>query len=78
MGIEQPADHPIVEDFVNDSILRHTDSVYVVVALQPPGAAGSRTPEIAPLSEQVFASDFATRDRSEVISDAYQWRRWES
>ena len=35
-------------------------------------------PETAPVSEQVFASDFATRDQSEVISDAYQWRRWES
>ncbi len=35
-------------------------------------------PETAPVSEQVFASDFATRDQSEIISDAYQWRRWES
>jgi hypothetical protein len=23
-------------------------------------------------------SDFATRDQSEMISNAYQWRRWES
>ena len=34
--------------------------------------AKRETPEIAPVSEQVFASDFATRDQSEVISDAYQ------
>ncbi|MGB3123658.1 MAG: hypothetical protein WBB95_07620, partial [Pseudomonas sp.] len=40
--------------------------------------AKRETPEIVPVSEQVFASDFATRDQSEVISDAYQWRRWES
>jgi hypothetical protein len=25
-----------------------------------------------------FASDFATRDQSEAISDGYWWRRWES
>jgi hypothetical protein len=35
-------------------------------------------PETTAASAQVFASDFATRDRSEMISDAYQWRRWES
>jgi hypothetical protein len=40
--------------------------------------AKRETPEIAPVSEQVFGSDFATRDQSQVISDAYQWRRWES
>ena len=40
--------------------------------------AKRETPEIVPVSEQVFASDFATRDQSEMISDAYQWRRWES
>jgi hypothetical protein len=40
--------------------------------------AKRETPETAPVSEHVFASDFATRDQSEVISDAYQWRRWES
>jgi hypothetical protein len=40
--------------------------------------AKRETPETAPASEQVFASDFATRDQSEMISSAYQWRRWES
>ena len=40
--------------------------------------AKRETPEIDTVSEQVFASDFATRDQSEMISDAYQWRRWES
>jgi hypothetical protein len=40
--------------------------------------AKRETPEIAPVSEQVFASDFATRDQSEMIPSAYQWRRWES
>jgi len=40
--------------------------------------AKRETPEIDPVSEQAFASDFATRDQSEVISEAYQWRRWES
>ena len=40
--------------------------------------AKRETLEIDPVSEQVFASDFATRDQSEVISEAYQWRRWES
>jgi hypothetical protein len=40
--------------------------------------AKRETPEIAPVSEQVFASDFATRDQSEVIPSVYQWRRWES
>ena len=40
--------------------------------------AKRETPEIAPVSEHVFASDFATRDQSEMISKAYQWRRWES
>ena len=34
--------------------------------------AKRETPETAPVSEHVFASDFATRDQSEVISDAYQ------
>ena len=36
------------------------------------------TCETTPVSGQVFASDFATRDQSEMISDAYRWRRWES
>ena len=36
------------------------------------------TCETTPVSDQVFASDFATRDQSEMISDAYRWRRWES
>ena len=40
--------------------------------------AKRETPEIAPVSAQVFASDFATRDQSEMIPSAYQWRRWES
>jgi len=35
-------------------------------------------PETTPVSGHVFASDFATRDQSGVISNAYQWRRWES
>jgi len=29
-------------------------------------------------SEQIFASDFATRDQSGVISNVYRWGRWES
>ena len=33
--------------------------------------AKRETLETAPVSEQVFASDFATRDESEMISDAY-------
>jgi hypothetical protein len=40
--------------------------------------AKSETPEITAVSHQVFASDFATRDQNEMISEAYQWRRWES
>jgi integrase len=40
--------------------------------------AKRETPETAPVSEQIFASDFATRDQSEMIPSAYQWRRWES
>ena len=40
--------------------------------------AKRETPETAPVSELVFASDFATRDQNQMISDAYQWRRWES
>jgi hypothetical protein len=40
--------------------------------------AKSETLETTAVSHQVFASDFATRDQSEVISSAYQWRRWES
>ena len=40
--------------------------------------AKSETPETTAVSDQVFASDFATRDQSEVISDGYRWRRWES
>ena len=40
--------------------------------------AKRETPETAPVSGQLFASDFATRDQSEVIPSAYQWRRWES
>jgi hypothetical protein len=35
-------------------------------------------PETTAASAQVFASDFATRDQSEMISDGYRWRRWES
>jgi len=35
-------------------------------------------PETTSVSGHVFASDFATRDQSEMISKAYQWRRWES
>ena len=40
--------------------------------------AKSETTETTPVSRQVFASDFATRDQSEMISDSYRWRRWES
>jgi hypothetical protein len=40
--------------------------------------AKRETPETTPVSDQAFASDFATRDQSEMISNAYQWRRWES
>jgi integrase len=40
--------------------------------------AKSETPETTALSRQVFASDFATRDQSEMIPSAYRWRRWES
>jgi len=40
--------------------------------------AKSETTETTAVSHQVFASDFATRDQSEVISDGYRWRRWES
>jgi hypothetical protein len=40
--------------------------------------AKRETPETTPVSGQVFASDFATRDQSEMILSAYQWRRWES
>jgi hypothetical protein len=40
--------------------------------------AKRETPETTPISDQVFASDFATRDQSQMISDGYQWRRWES
>ena len=40
--------------------------------------AKRETPETTHVLEQVFASDFATRDQSEMISNAYQWRRWES
>jgi hypothetical protein len=40
--------------------------------------AKRETPETAPVSDQVFASDFATGDQSQVISNAYRWRRWES
>jgi len=40
--------------------------------------AKSETPETTVVCHQVFASDFATRDQSEMISDAYWWRRWES
>jgi len=36
------------------------------------------TCETTPVSDQVVASDFATRDQSEMISDVYRWRRWES
>ena len=40
--------------------------------------AKSETPETTPVSGQVFASDFATRDQSKMIPSAYRWRRWES
>jgi hypothetical protein len=40
--------------------------------------AKRETPEIARGSDQAFASDFVTRDQSEMIPSAYQWRRWES
>jgi hypothetical protein len=40
--------------------------------------AKRETPETTPVSEHVFASDFGTQDQSEMISKAYQWRRWES
>ncbi len=40
--------------------------------------AKSETRETTAVSHQVFASDFATRDQSEMIPSAYQWRRWES
>ncbi|MFZ1863757.1 MAG: hypothetical protein WAU39_06000 [Polyangiales bacterium] len=40
--------------------------------------AKRETAEIVPVSEQAFASDFATRDQTSMISDSYQWRRWES
>jgi len=40
-NLEDDHDHPIVEDFVNDSILPHTDAVYVVVTFQLSGAVGS-------------------------------------
>ena len=40
--------------------------------------AKRETPETTPISDQVFASDFATRDQSQMISDGYWWRRWES
>ena len=40
--------------------------------------AKSVTPQFSGAFEGFFASDFATRDQSETISDAYQWRRWES
>jgi hypothetical protein len=36
--------------------------------------AKSETTETTAVSHQVFASDFATRDQSEVISDGYRWR----
>jgi len=36
------------------------------------------TCETTAASDQVFASDFATRDQNEMISDGYRWRRWES
>jgi len=40
--------------------------------------AKSETTETTAVSHQVFASDFATRDQNEMISNGYQWRRWES
>jgi hypothetical protein len=40
--------------------------------------AKSEIPETTAVYRQVFASDFATRDQSEAISDGYRWRRWES
>ena len=53
------------------------------VDLQPANSivlpvAKSETPETTAVSGQIFASDFATRDQSEMISEAYRWRRWES
>jgi hypothetical protein len=42
-NLEDDHDHPIVEDFVNDSISPYTNAVYVVVALQLSGAVGSRS-----------------------------------
>jgi hypothetical protein len=40
--------------------------------------AKGETTETTTVSRQVFASDFATRDQTEMISDGYRWRRWES
>jgi hypothetical protein len=40
--------------------------------------AKNETPETTAVSGQVFASDFATRDQTEMISGGYRWRRWES
>jgi len=42
-SLEDDHDQPIVEDFVDDSILPYTDAVYVVVALQLSGAVGPRS-----------------------------------
>jgi hypothetical protein len=46
-----------------------------LVVLPP---AKRETRETTPVAGRVFASDFATRDQSEMISSAYRWRRWES
>ena len=35
--------------------------------------ANGNTLETTPISDQVFASDFATRDQNEMISDGYRW-----
>ena len=49
-----------------------------LIVLPKVALANGNTSETTPSSGQVFASDIATPDQSEVISDGYQWRRWES
>jgi hypothetical protein len=41
-------------------------------------AIAAFTFSVSPSATKVLASDFATRDQSEMISNFYQWRRWES
>jgi hypothetical protein len=41
--LENDHDHPILQDFVDDTILPHTGAIYVVVALKLSGAVGSRS-----------------------------------